>query len=89
MRALGVFGVGRNNVDLKEASDRVKNWVRQSLSLPCDAAVTVSEINCRDLRCPGVETAILIMGAGEPTRLVKIPRPLKDVQLSDLEAALQ
>lgn len=89
MRALGAFGVGRNNVDLKEASDRVKSWVRQSLSLPYETVVTVSEINCRDVRCPGVETAILIMIAGEPTRLVKIPLPLRDVQPGDLEAALQ
>lgn len=88
MRALGAFDIGRN-VDLKESSDRVKSWVRQSLSLPCDAVVTVSEINCRDVRCPGVETAILVMAAGEPTRLFKIPLPLHDVQLGDLEAALQ
>jgi hypothetical protein len=88
MRYLGASNVGRS-VDLKEASDRIKSWVRQSLSLPCDAVVTVSEIICRDVRCPGVETAILVMPPGEPTRLVKIPAPLLDVRQGDIEAALR
>jgi hypothetical protein len=87
MISLGVCA-GRST-DLKEASDRIKSWVRQSLSLPNDAVVTVSEITCRDIKCPGVETAILVMPPGEPTRLVKIPAPLLDVQLDDIEAALK
>ncbi|MGJ0392690.1 MAG: nitrate reductase [Methylocystis sp.] len=87
MISLGVRA-GRS-ADLKEASDRMKSWVRQLLSLPNDAVVTVSEITCRDVKCPGVETAILVMPPGEPTRLVKIPTPLLDVQLDDIEAALK
>lgn len=88
MISLGVFNAGRC-VDLKDASDRIKNWARRSLSLPSDAVVTVSEITCRDVKCPGVETAILVMLPGEPTRLVKIPAPLLDVRLDDIEAALK
>lgn len=87
MISLGVRA--RRSVDLKEASDRIKSWVRQSLSLPSDAVVTVSEITCRDVKCPGVETAILVMPPGEPTRLVKIPAPLLDVQPGDIKAALR
>jgi hypothetical protein len=87
MISLGVRA-GRS-VNLKEASDRIKSWVRQSLSLPSDAVVTVSEITCRDVKCPGVETTILVMPLGKPTRLVKIPAPLLDVQPGDIEAALR
>ena len=87
MISLGVRA-GRS-ADLKEASDRIKRWVRQSLSLPNDAVVTVSEITCRDIKCPGVETAILVMPPGEPTRLVKIQAPLLDVQPGDIESALK
>jgi hypothetical protein len=76
-------------VNLKEASDSIKKWARHYLSLSDDAIVTVSEINCRDAKCPGIETAILIMPAGQPTRLVKIQRSLKDLQFSDLKEALQ
>jgi hypothetical protein len=87
MISLGVRA-GRS-ADLKESSDRIKSWVRQSLSLPNDAVVTVSEITCRDIKCPGVETAILVMPPGEPTRIVKISAPLLDVQRNDIEAALK
>ncbi|HEY8161534.1 MAG TPA: nitrate reductase [Methylocystis sp.] len=87
MISLGVRA-GRS-ADLKESSDRIKSWVRQLLSLPNDAVVTVSEITCRDVKCPGVETVILVMPPGAPTRLVKISAPLLDVQLDDIEAALK
>lgn len=88
MSALSAFS-GERNVDLKEASNRVKRWVRQILALPHETVVTVSEINCRDTKCPGVETAILIMEAEKATRLIKIPCSLNDLHLDDLHAALQ
>ncbi len=88
MNALEAF-VATRKVDLKETSDRIKAWVRESLSLPDDTAVTVSEINCRDPKCPGVETAILVMVEGAPTRMIRVRLPLPEVQLSDLEAALK
>jgi len=87
MKTVAVFEPGRK-VDLKEASNRVKVWVRRLLSLPQDAVVTVSEINCRDVRCPGVETAILVMEAGKTTRLIKVPRPLTEIRMDDLDKAL-
>lgn len=86
---ISLGGRASQSVDLKEASESIKSWVRQSLSLPSDTVVTVSEITCRDVKCPGVETAILVMPPGEPTRLVKVPAPLLDVQPGDIEAALR
>ncbi|HUI20070.1 MAG TPA: hypothetical protein VLZ74_03395 [Methylocella sp.] len=74
--------------DLKDAADRIKIWARAALSLSDDDAVTVSEINCRDPSCPGVETAILVMRANAPTRMIRIARPLAEVRRADLETAL-
>ena len=53
--------IQKRSEDLKGAADRIKIWTREALSLSDDAAVTVSEINCRDPACPGVETVILVM----------------------------
>jgi hypothetical protein len=48
-----------------EDSARIKAWVRETLALPDDAVVTVSEIACTDPACPGLETVILVMRPGE------------------------
>lgn len=87
MSALESF-IARRKGGLEGASKQVKAWIRESLALPDDAAVSVSEINCRDPACPGVETVALVMVPGETTRMVRIPRPLAEVQLLDVQTAL-
>jgi len=81
--------VEKRSEDLKAAADRIKMWVREALSLSDEVAVTVSEINCRDPGCPGVETAILVMVPDLPTRMIRIACPLAEVRLADLEAVLK
>jgi hypothetical protein len=77
-----------SSADLKAASDQIKRWVRESLSLSEDDAVTVSEVNCREPACPGAETAILVMKVGAPTRMLRISKPLVEIRRGDFEAAL-
>jgi hypothetical protein len=81
--------VKKRSEDLKGVADRIKIWTREALSLSDDAAVTVSEINCRDPGCPGVETVILVMIPKLPTRMIRIACPLAEVRLADLKAALE
>ena len=81
--------VQKHGEDLRSAADRIKTWTREALSLSDDTAVTVSEINCRDPGCPGVETVILVMIPGLPTRIIRIACPLGEVRLADLEATLK
>ncbi len=50
---------------------RVKGWVRDVLSLPDEASVTVNEIACTDPACPGLETVILVMRPGQSTAAFK------------------
>jgi hypothetical protein len=78
----------KSSADLKAASDQIKTWVRESLSLSDDDAVTVSEVNCRDPACSGVETAILVMKVGAATRMLRISKPLIEIRRGDFEAAL-
>ena len=44
---------------------------RAALGLGEDDTVTVNEIACTDPACPGIETVILVMRAGEPTQAFK------------------
>lgn len=68
----------------REAAERIKAWALGSGLLPEGTALTVNEIVCRDPSCPGVETVILIMAPGSPTRAVKIPQALESVTEPDV-----
>ena len=52
-----------------------------------DTVVSVSEHNCGEPAC-GVQTVVLVMRPNEPTRAVKIKKPLAAVTSADLCAAL-
>lgn len=61
---------------------------RRILALAVEDALSVNEIACADPGCPDVETVILLMLAGRPTRAVKIAKPMETVTEADiLEAA--
>lgn len=51
---------------------RVRGWVVAALGLREGDQVTISEIECADPACPGLETVVLVMRAGEKTKAVKI-----------------
>jgi len=69
----------RSRAEERRQAEAVKPWVRAALGLAEDVAVSVSEIQCGDVRCPGLETVILVMRPGERTAIYKIAMPLRDV----------
>jgi len=89
MRLLNPYGPKKKGVDLIGAANQMKTWVRGALALSEDSVVTISEVNCRDPGCPDVETAILVMIPGLPTRMIRIARPLAEAQFADLMAAME
>ena len=64
---------------LAEAGARAKALIAPALGLTEADALSVSEIVCADPRCPGVETVVLVMRSGEPTRALRLPLPLEAV----------
>jgi hypothetical protein len=54
-----------------------------------ETVFAVNEIACTDPACPGVETVILIMRAGQKTRACKIQKPLDQVTEQDVVDALK
>ena len=52
------FAKGGKRPDTQEALDRVREWTRQRFKLPPEAAILVSELECRLPGCPPLETVI-------------------------------
>ena len=71
---------------LAAASARAKGLIGPALGLGPDDALSVNEIVCADPACPGVETVVLVMRVGEPTRALRLPRTLDTVSEADAQA---
>ncbi|MCF4125846.1 hypothetical protein [Methylobacterium sp. SyP6R] len=60
---------------------------RRILALAEEDALSVNEIACADPGCPDTETVILLMCVGQPTRALKIGKPIEAVTDADIGAA--
>jgi hypothetical protein len=81
-----LLGLGRRRPDPEGATRRVKAWAEAAL--PEGTAVSVSELACAEPGCPPVETVILVMAPGRPTRPVRLHRPAAGLREGDVLAAL-
>ena len=63
-------------------------WVREELSLPEGAAVTLAEKPGNDPRCSDVVTEVTITNPGEAPYSFHIERPLGEVERMDLIATI-
>ncbi|MBN8534017.1 MAG: hypothetical protein J0L51_07985 [Rhizobiales bacterium] len=71
------------------ARRRVRDWAVAILGDEPVPTFTISEIDCGDPTCPGLETIILVMREGEATQAAKIRKPLAEISETDLREALQ
>jgi hypothetical protein len=72
-----------------EARARVRAYARAALGAPDGLELTISEVECPDPACPGMETFILVMRTGEATQAAKVKKPLAEVDEADVRAALK
>ncbi len=85
-----MFGLFRRPSDVERAaSAAIKAQVRTALNLEEAATVSVSEIDCGDAACPGLETVILVMRPGQRTRAFKVAGGLLAADTAAVAAALQ
>lgn len=87
-RLSGVFDRFRAGRPDPGDAQRIKAWVAEVLSPSVEATVSVNEIACTDPACPGLETVILVMQAGSPTRAFKAPGSLVVQTRPAIEKAL-
>lgn len=69
--------------------EAIRAWATAALGNPEGLALTISEVECPDPACPGFETFILVMRAGEATQAVKVKMPLAEVAEADVREALR
>jgi hypothetical protein len=69
------------------ALERVRSWCL--LALGGEADLTISEVECADPACPGLETFILVMRPGEATQASKVRKPLAAITEADIREALR
>jgi len=87
--AVALFGFGRRPSPADTtARDAILAWTRVAAGLGADAVIKVNEIVCADPACPGMETVLLLMPPGRPTRAVKIAKPMAEVTDDDVRRAL-
>lgn len=85
---MALFGFGNRRPPADQgARAAIVDWVRRCGGLEAAVTVKASEIVCADPACPGIETVILILAPGRPTRALKVPRSLPEVTESDIVAA--
>jgi hypothetical protein len=64
----------------------LKQDLRAALALGPHDALTVNEIACADPGCPDLETIVLVMRAGEPTRALRIRQVMEAITGEDRAA---
>ena len=81
-----MLGVVNKGPDQRAAAERVERWTRARFTLPDDAAVMVSELNCAVPGCPPIETHVVFWTAAGRHHF-KIFKPLAAVTEDDLPPA--
>jgi hypothetical protein len=69
-----------------ECAARLKQTLREALNLGETDTLALNEIACPDPDCPDMETVVLVMRAGAPTRALRVRRPLSAVEADDIAA---
>jgi hypothetical protein len=72
-----------------DAMDRLKAITRELFDLPEDIVVSVCELACCKPGCADVETVVALLAPGEKPRVVRFPKPLREINVVELAAALR
>lgn len=70
------------------ALTRVRAWIMAEMGEPAPT-LTISEIECGDPACPGLETIVLIMQEGEATQALRIRKPILSISVEDIRAEMR
>jgi nitrate reductase delta subunit len=70
-----------------EALERVKEWTRARFKLPPDAAIMVSELECKIPGCAPLETAVAFWDAEGTRYHFKLMKPVTEVTEDNLPFA--
>ena len=78
------------STELSDRAAAIKFWTRQTLSLPDDQIVSVSEFFCGKPTCANQHTAIMVMSQQGLVRKISLTKRIADIQEFDvLDACLE
>ena len=80
--------VRRRSPEEKARVEAIRSHVRERLGLDAGAVLSVSEIDCGDPACPGLETVILVMVPGQRTTAYKVSGPMAAADPAAIDLAL-
>ncbi len=80
------FDSARTSREQEGALEQVREWTRQRFKLPAEAAILVSELECRLPGCPPLETVIAFW-ENDKRHHFKLFKPVAKVALDDLPFA--
>ncbi|HXL31404.1 MAG TPA: hypothetical protein VN968_19235 [Bradyrhizobium sp.] len=72
----------------RDAALQLKEHALTVINADDETVVSVSERDCRDPGCSGVQTIVLVMHPRRPTEAVKIDKPLEQITQTELSEAL-
>jgi hypothetical protein len=70
-----------------DAVQQVQAWTRDRFGLPGEAAVLVSELECKRPGCPPLETVVAFWTDDDQRRHFKVFKPVAEVAAKDLPPA--
>lgn len=71
-----------------DAALELTRQARAILEVDDEVAVSVSEHDCGEAGCCGLQTVVLVLRPGHSTKAIKIGKPIESVTRDDLSEAL-
>ncbi|WP_271254782.1 hypothetical protein [Pseudanabaena sp. Chao 1811] len=69
-----------------EQLQQVKDWLYEILQIDSNTIISISQMQCQDLNCPPMQTAIAIMTT--PHRVIRIHKAIPDITHADVVQAI-
>jgi hypothetical protein len=69
-----------------EQLQQVKDWLYEVLQINRHTIISISQLQCTDLNCPPIQTAIAIMTS--PHRVIRIHKAIPDITYADVVQAI-
>lgn len=81
---MNLFG-GKRTIPVDQV-DRIKAWIRDVFHLNDEAAIMVTELECREPGCPPIETVIAVLKGPGDIQRYKIHKTADEIGVADIEA---
>ncbi|MEZ5763638.1 MAG: hypothetical protein R3D69_04795 [Xanthobacteraceae bacterium] len=72
-----------------ETLKTLKAEARRFFAAADDATISIMELDCADTECPGIETVIALLDAGQRPRVVRFQKPVVKIGPADFQTIVE